>query len=188
MEILVSDEPDIKLDIPNGLIMIKNFISVKIKEYDGILLVSHFKGHAKGGYGGALKNLSIGLSSRIGKTYIHSAGKYGDPNEFLNKFCSVKDFKEFMVDYVYSMMNYYKGKMAFIIVMKNISVDCDGNTKPPCRKDIGILASINPNAVDKACLDIIYNSDDPRKKELIERNEDRMCPQYYRMQCEIWNW
>ena len=165
--------------------MKKNLIPGKIKKYDCILVVSHFKGHAKGGYGGALKNLSIGLSSRIGKTYMHSAGKNGDPNEFLNNFCSVKDFKECMADCAFSMMKYYKGKIAFINVMKNISVDCDcdGNAKPPCMKDIGILASIDPVAVDKACLDIIYNSDDPGKKELIERIEDRMGP--HTIECSV---
>ena len=124
-----------------------------------------------GGFGGALKQLSIGFGSRFGKTLMHSAGKNGDPEKFWENICTDKEFKEVMADCAYSVVNKFKGKMVFINVMKNISIDCDcdGNAKPPCMKDIGILASTDPVAIDKACLDLIYNSDDPGKKEVIER-------------------
>ena len=129
-----------------------------------------------GGFGGALKQLSIGFGSRLGKTLMHSGGKSRDPNEFMKTICPDKDFKECMADAAFSVVNKFRGKMVFINVMKNISIDCDcdGNAKPPCMKDIGILASTDPVAIDKACLDLIYKSDDPGKKELIERIEKKL--------------
>ena len=109
---------------------------------------------------------------------MHSAGKNSDPEEFMKNICPDKEFKEAMADCAYSVFNKFRGKMAFINVMKNISIDCDcdGNAKPPCMKDIGILASTDPVAIDKACLDLIYKSDDPGKKELIERIEKKLGP------------
>jgi uncharacterized Fe-S center protein len=171
VEILDSEQPDEELDIPNGILLKKNYIGNKTKNFDGFLVLSHFKGHGMGGFGGALKQLSIGFGSRFGKTLMHSAGKNGDPEKFFENICTDKEFKEAMADCAYSVVNKFKGKMVFINVMKNISIDCDcdGNAKPPCMKDIGILASTDPVAIDKACLDLIYNSDDPGKKEVIER-------------------
>ena len=178
VDILDSELPDEELDIPNGIRFKKNYIGSKTKNYDSFLVISHFKGHIMGGYGGALKQLSIGFSSRLGKTLMHSGGKNSDPEKFMQNICQDKDFKEFMADCAFSIMNKFKGKMAFINVMKNISVDCDcvGNAKPPCMKDIGILASLDPVAVDKACLDLIYNSNDPGKDELIKRIESKYGP------------
>ena len=176
--ILDGEPPDEELDIPNGLILKKNYIGNKTKNYDSILVVAHFKGHGMGGYGGALKQLSIGFGSRLSKTLQHSAGKNSDPEKLFENFCPDKEFKECMADCASSIVNIFKGKICYINVMKNISVDCDcdGNAKPPCIKDIGILASTDPVAIDKACLDLIYNSEETGKKELIERIEGKLGP------------
>ena len=148
------------------------------KNYDGFLVLSHFKGHLFGGFGGALKQLSIGFGSRLGKTLMHSAGKCSDPEQFYKTICPDKEFKEAMADCAFSVVNKFRGKIVYINAMKNISIDCDcdGKAKPPCMKDIGILASIDPVAIDKACVDLIYKSDDPGKKELIERIEKKLGP------------
>lgn len=178
VDILDTEQPDEELDIPNGFILKKNYIGSKTKNYDSILVIAHFKGHMMGGYGGALKQLSIGFGSRLGKTLMHSAGKNRDPELFMSNICPDKEFKEAMADAASSVVNKFRGKIAFINVMKNISIDCDcdGNAKPPCMKDIGILASTDPVAIDKACLDLIYNSEDPGKKALIERIEKKLGP------------
>ena len=178
VEILDNEQPDEEIDIPNGILLKKNYIGSKTKNYDGFLVLSHFKGHAMGGFGGALKQLSIGFGSRLGKTLMHSAGKNSDPELFYNNICPDKEFKEAMADCAYSVVNRFKGKIVYINVMKNISIDCDcdGKAKPPCMKDIGILSSTDPVAIDKACLDLIYNSEDPGKKELIERIENKLGP------------
>ena len=178
VEILDAVKPDEEIDIPNGIMLKKNYIGSKTKNYDGFLVLAHFKGHVMGGYGGALKQLSIGFGSRLGKTLMHSGGKNRDPEEFMKTICPDKDFKECMADCAFSVVNKFRGKMVFINVMKNISIDCDcdGNAKPPCMKDIGMLSSTDPVAIDKACLDLIYNSDDPGKKELIERIEQKLGP------------
>ena len=178
VEILDAEQPDEEIDIPNGIMLKKNYIGSKTKNYDGFLVLAHFKGHVMGGYGGALKQLSIGFGSKLGKTLMHSGGKSRDPEEFMKTICPDKDFKECMADCAFSVVNKFRGKMVFINVMKNISIDCDcdGKAKPPCMKDIGMLSSTDPVAIDKACLDLIYNSDDPGKKELIERIEKKLGP------------
>jgi len=176
--ILDGQLPDDELDIPNGFILKKNYIGNKTKNYDSFLVVAHFKGHGWGGFGGALKQLSIGFGSRVSKTIQHSAGTNSDPDKVFDHFCSDKDFKECMADCASSFANLYKGKLCYINIMKNISVDCDcnGNAEPPCMKDIGILASTDPVAIDQACLDLIYNSDDPGKKKVIQRIEEKLGP------------
>ena len=173
VDILDAEEPDIKLDIPNGIAIKKNYIGKNSKNYDSILVISHFKGHQMGGYGGALKQLSIGFGSTRGKAHQHSAGVTSDQTRCWQNVCSDKLFKECMADAASSVVQFYKGNMAFINVMKNISIDCDcnGEAAEPCMADIGILASTDPVALDKACLDKIYNSEDPGKKKLIERIE-----------------
>ena len=178
VEILDTEQPDEELDIPNGIMLKKNYIGSKTKNYDGFLVLAHFKGHAMGGFGGALKQLSIGFGSRLGKTLMHSGGKSRNPDDFIKTICPDKDFKECMADCAFSVVNKFRGKMVFINVMKNISIDCDcdGNAKPPCMKDIGILSSTDPVAIDKACLDLIYNSEEPGKKQLIERIEKLLGP------------
>ena len=176
--ILDDQPPDDELDIPNGFILKKNYIGKKTKNYDSFLVVAHFKGHGWGGFGGALKQLSIGFGSRVSKTIQHSAGTNSDPDKVFDHFCSDKEFKECMADCASSIVNLYKGKLCYINVMKNISVDCDcdGNAKPPVMKDIGILSSTDPVAIDQACLDLIYNSDDPGKKQVIQRIEEKLGP------------
>ena len=174
-DLLDEEGPDMELDIPNGLVLKKNYVGKDLKEYDSLLVLSHFKGHAMGGYGGALKQLSIGCASSAGKTLIHTAGATDDQRELFNNLPEQDRFLEAMADAASSVVNYFKGNAAYINVMKNISVDCDCdcNAKAPCMKDIGILASTDPIAVDQACLDLVYNSDDPGRDELIERIESR---------------
>ena len=176
VDILDAEGPDITLEIPKGIAIKKNYIGKNTKNYDSALVVAHFKGHAFGGYGGALKQLSIGFGSSRGKTYQHTAGVTDDQNKFFQNICGDKVFKETMADAANSVVNFFKGNMAFINVMKNISIDCDcdGNAKKPCMKDIGILSSTDPVALDKACIDLIYKSDDPGKKQLIERIEQKL--------------
>jgi len=178
VDILDAEGPDITLEIPKGIAIKKNYIGKNTKNYDSALVVAHFKGHAFGGYGGALKQLSIGFGSSRGKTYQHTAGVTDDQTKFFQNICGDKVFKETMADAANSVVNFFKGNMAFINVMKNISIDCDcdGNAKKPCMKDIGILSSTDPVALDKACLDLIYKSDDPGKKELVERIEQKLGP------------
>ena len=175
---ILDSEADITLEIPEGKLITKNFVGRNIIKYDSCLVISHFKGHQMGGYGGALKQLSIGFGSSAGKSYQHSAGKTTNQNIVWSNVCTDKEFKEAMADAAYSIVKYFKGNMAFINLMVNISIDCDcdGNAKKPCMKDIGILSSTDPVALDKACLDLIYNSDDPGKKELIERIESKLGP------------
>ena len=175
---ILDSEADITLDIPEGLLIKKNFVGKNIVKYDSCLVISHFKGHQMGGFGGALKQLSIGFGSSAGKSYQHSAGKTANQNVVWSNVCTDKEFKEAMADAAYSIVKYFKGNMAFINMMVNISIDCDcnGSAKKPSMKDIGILSSTDPVALDKACLDLIYNSDDPGKKELIERIEGKLGP------------
>ena len=172
-DLLDAEGPDMELDIPNGKILKKNYVGKDLAKYGSMLVLSHFKGHAMGGYGGALKQLSIGCASSAGKTLIHTAGKVNDQNELFNNLPEQDRFLEAMADAAESVVNYFKGNMAFINVMKNISIDCDcdGNASAPCMKDIGILASLDPIALDQACLDLVYNSTDPGKDKLIQRIE-----------------
>ena len=131
VDILDAEGPDITLKIPHGIKIKENYIGKNTKNYDSILVVSHFKGHAMGGYGGALKQLSIGMGSTRGKTYQHTAGVTDDQNKFFQNVCPDKTFKETMADAAWSVVDFFKGNMAFINVMKNISIDCDcdGNAK-----------------------------------------------------------
>ena len=146
-----------------------------INNYDSILVLSHFKGHPMGGFGGALKQLSIGFASSGGKTYIHTAGKTTDMNDLRNNIPSQEKFIESMADAASVVHNEFKGNIAYINVMKNMSVDCDccAKAEDPCMKDIGILSSTDPVALDQACIDLVYISNDPGKDHLIERIESR---------------
>ncbi len=170
VDLMDAEGPDMVLEIPNGKVIKQNFVGKNLKKYDSMLVLSHFKGHPMGGYGGALKQLSIGVASSYGKAYIHGAGEPGriwsaDHDLFL----------ESMADAASSVVNYFKGNMAYINVMKNMSVDCDccAVAEDPCMADIGILASLDPVAIDKACLDLVYKSNDKGKDHLIERIESR---------------
>ena len=178
VDIMDAEGPDLTLEIPNGILIKENYVGKNIQNYDSCLVISHFKGHVMGGFGGALKQLSIGFGSTAGKAYQHSGGKTKDQNNLWSNICSDKEFKEAMADAASSVVKFFKGNMAFINLMVNISVDCDcdGNAKPPVMKDIGILSSTDPVALDKACLDLVYNSNDEGKKELITRIEEKLGP------------
>lgn len=169
-EILDADGPDLVLEIPNGKKIKKNYVGKALKNYDSILVLSHFKGHPMGGFGGALKQLSIGFASSFGKAYIHGVG---DTEHFWDS--DHDSFLEAMADAASSVTEMFKEKAAYINVMKNMSVDCDccAVAEDPCIADIGILASLDPVAIDKACLDLVYASDDPGRDHLIERIESR---------------
>ena len=170
VDLLDAEGPDLELDIPNGRIIKKNYVGKNIQNYDSMLVLSHFKGHPMGGYGGALKQLSIGVASSFGKAYIHGAGEpaniwTADHDSFLMS----------MADAVGSVVDYFKGNILYINVMKNMSVDCDccAVAEDPCIADIGILVSTDPVAIDQACIDLVYACSDPGKPHLIERIESR---------------
>ena len=169
-DILDGDGPDLVLDIPKGKVIKKNYLGKNIKNYDSMLVLSHFKGHPMGGYGGALKQLSIGCASSFGKAYIHGAG---EPEKIWT--ADHDKFLESMADAALSVKEYFNGKIAYINVLMNMSVDCDccSVAEDPCMSDIGIVASLDPVAIDKACIDLVYNSDDKGKDHLIERIESR---------------
>ena len=172
-DLMDAEGPDLELDVPNGKILKKNYVGKNLANYDSMMVLSHFKGHAMGGFGGALKQLSIGCASSAGKTLIHTAGVTDNQYELFNNLPAQDHFLEAMADAASSIVNHFNGNMAFINILKNISVDCDcdGNASLPCMADIGILASLDPVAVDQACLDLVYNSTDPGKDKLIERIE-----------------
>ena len=172
VDIMDAEGPDMELDIPNGLQIKKNYVGKNLANYDSMLVLSHFKGHAMGGFGGALKQLSIGCASSYGKAYIHGAG---DPNQDMFKTDQLQ-FVTSMGDAASSVHKYFNGNIVYINAMVNISIDCDcdGNASAPCMKNIGILASTDPVAIDQACLDIVYNSTDPGKDKLIARIEEKL--------------
>ena len=172
VDIMDAEGPDMELDIPNGLQIKKNYVGKNLANYDSMLVLSHFKGHAMGGFGGALKQLSIGCASSYGKAYIHGAG---DPNQDMFKTDQLQ-FVTSMGDAASSVHKYFNGNIVYINAMVNISIDCDcdGNASAPCMKNIGILASTDPVAIDQACLDLVYSSTDPGKDKLIARIEERL--------------
>ena len=175
-DLLDAEGPDLTLEIPNGLRIKKNLVGKNLKNYDAMVVLSHFKGHPMGGYGGALKQLSIGCASSAGKAYIHSAGFTDDQNIVWNNLPSQDCFLESMADAASSVVNLFNGNVIYINVMKNISVDCDccEVAEDPCMRDIGILCSLDPIAIDRACLDLIYmQKDDPGLAHFLERVESR---------------
>ena len=174
-DLLDAEGPDMELEIPNGKVLKKNYVGKNLANYNALLVLSHFKGHAMGGYGGALKQLSIGCASSRGKTLIHTAGVTDDQKVLFQNFPEQDRFLEAMADAAKSVVDYFKGNAVYINVMKNISIDCDcdAHASAPCMQDIGILASLDPVAVDQACLDLVYQSNDPEKDKLIERIESR---------------
>ena len=170
VDLLDEEGPDKVLEIPNSKIIKKNYVCKDIEKYDSMLVLSHFKGHPMGGYGGALKQLSIGMASSYGKANIHGAG---DPSKLWTAEHDL--FLESMADAAKSVVDYFKGNIVYINVMANMSVDCDccSVAEDPCMKDIGILLSTDPVAIDQACIDLVYNSTDPGKDHLIERITSR---------------
>lgn len=172
---IMDEDGDIILDIPNGNVIKKNYVGKNIKNYDSMLVLSHFKGHPMGGFGGALKQLSIGCASRKGKAYIHGAGKTKSALLVWKMLPPQDKFLESMADAASSVHNLFKGNIVYINVMKNMSVDCDccKVAEDPCLKDIGILASTDPIAIDKACIDLVKKSNDPGKEHFMERVTSR---------------
>lgn len=176
VDLMDAEGPDAEVDIPNGKILKKNYFGKNMMNYDSMLVLAHFKGHPMGGYGGALKQLSIGCASRAGKALIHSGGKSNDRLEAWDVHAEQDAFCEAMADAASSTVKHFEGKIAFVNVMKNLSVDCDccDVAEDPCMKDIGILASLDPVAIDQACMDLIYAAkDDPGQAHFIERVESR---------------
>lgn len=173
VDIMDADGDDMVLDIPNGKVLKQNFVGKNMKNYDSMLVLSHFKGHPMGGYGGALKQLSIGCASSEGKSWIHSAGRTKDQTIVWDNLPEQNLFLESMADAASSVVNYFKDNILFINDMCNLSVDCDccAVAEDPCMKDIGILASTDPIAIDQACIDLIYNSKDPGRDHFVERVE-----------------
>lgn len=170
VDLLDAEGPDLVLDIPDGKRIKKNYVGKDIANYDSMLVLAHFKGHPMGGFGGALKQLSVGCASSYGKKNIHGGGIVED---HMNQ--EHDAFLESMADAAKSIVEYFHGNIAYISVMKNMSVDCDccAEAEDPCIADIGMLASLDPIAIDQACIDLVYSSDDPGKDHFIERVETR---------------
>ena len=170
VDLLDAQGPDLELDIPNGKVIRKNYVGKDIVHYSSMLVLSHFKGHPMGGYGGAIKQLSIGVASSYGKAYIHGAGV---PEHIWT--ADHDAFLESMADAAASVVEYFKGNILYVNVMKNMSVDCDccAVAEDPCIADIGILVSDDPIAIDQACVDLVYACSDPGKPHLIQRIESR---------------
>ena len=175
VDILDSEGPDLEITIPNGKVISKNYLGKNIANYDSMLVVSHFKGHPMGGYGGALKQLSIGCASSAGKAWIHSAGVTKNVSELWTNTAPQDKFLEAMAESASSVVEYFKGNIVYINIMCNMSVDCDccAKAEDPCMKDIGILASTDPIAIDEACIDLVKKSEDMGKEHLLERINSR---------------
>lgn len=174
-DLMDAEGPDAKLEIPDGKVIKENYVGKHLMDYDAMVVLSHFKGHPMGGFGGALKQLSIGCASSAGKAWIHSGGCTDNQRILWTKCAKQDDFLEAMADAAASVVRHFDGRMVFINVMKNLSVDCDccAKAEDPCMKDIGILASDDPVALDQACVDLVYASDDPGRGHMVERIETR---------------
>ncbi len=175
-DLLDAEGPDMKLDIPEGKVIKENFVGKDMANYDSMAVLTHFKGHPMGGYGGALKQLSIGCASNMGKCNIHSGGKVFDMKTLWSNTAPQDEFLEAMADAAKSVHEYFKDRIVYISVMKNMSVDCDccAVAEDPCIADIGVLASLDPVAIDQACIDLVYAAkDDPGQSHFIERVESR---------------
>ena len=175
VDLMDAEGPDMVVPIKNGFHLKEDYLGKNIKNYNSMLVISHFKGHPMGGYGGALKQLSIGCASSEGKAWIHSAGTNKDQYTLWNSLPPQDDFLESMADAASAVVDYFKGNMAFINIMANMSVDCDccAVAEDPCMKDIGILASLDPIAIDQACIDLVVESEDPGKEHFLERVNSR---------------
>ena len=175
VDLMDEEGPDKVLTVENGKVLKENFVGKDIEKYDSMLVLSHFKGHPMGGYGGALKQLSIGCASSEGKAWIHSAGQSKDQYSIWNNLPEQNKFLESMADSAGTVVKYFGDKIAFINIMANMSVDCDccAVAEDPCMKDIGILASTDPIAIDQACIDLVKQSNDPGKEHFLERVNSR---------------
>lgn len=175
VDLLDAEGPDMRLEIPDGKAIKYNLLGKNTANYDSMIVLSHFKGHPMGGYGGALKQLSIGCASSAGKSVIHSAGVTEDQNILWSNTAPQDTFLEAMADAAKSVVELFGGRIAYINIMCNMSVDCDccAVAEDPCMKDIGILASLDPIAIDQACVDLVRSSNDPGRDHLLERIESR---------------
>ncbi len=171
VDLLDAEGPDACLPIPNGRILKQNYVGKDLLNYDSMLVLSHFKGHPMGGFGGALKQLSIGCASSAGKCLIHSGGVCDDQKTVWEHCAGMDEFCEAMADAAESVVEHFKNKIAFVSVMANLSIDCDccAIAEDPCMADIGILSSLDPVALDRACMDLIMASDDPGRDHFMER-------------------
>ena len=172
---IMDAKEDLKLDVEGGTVLKENYVGKNIENYDSMLVLSHFKGHPMGGFGGALKQLSIGCASTKGKCYIHTAGKSLVPEKLWDNLPEQDRFLESMADAAKSVVKYFDGNMAFVNIMCNLSIDCDccAVAEDPCMKDVGTLASLDPVALDQACIDLIYNSSDKGRDHFVERVESK---------------
>lgn len=172
---IMDADGDTVLPVDGGLHLKENIVGSHFLDYDFLVVLSHFKGHAMGGFGGALKNVAIGIASANGKAWIHSAGKVKDPAVIWENTAPQDEFLESMADACKSVFDHMGDRMLFINVANNLSVDCDcdGNAAPPVMGDLGILASLDPVALDRACVDMVFNTGDTGKDELIERISSR---------------
>lgn len=172
---IMDDDGEMVLPVDKGIHLKENYVGKNLQNYDSILMLSHFKGHPMGGFGGALKNMSIGIASSSGKAFIHTAGKSKDVSTLWQNTAPQNDFLESMADSDKSVIDYMKGNIVYINVINNLSVDCDcvANPEKVHMKDIGIASSLDPVALDRACVDMIYNSNDSRKVHLIKRIEEQ---------------
>ncbi len=170
---IMDSDGDMKIPVNNGFHLKYNYVGSHLKNYDSILMLSHFKGHPMGGFGGALKNMSIGVASSAGKAYIHTAGKTNEVEELWSNIAEQDDFLESMADADQSVVDYMNGNIVYINVINNISVDCDCVASPEdvCMNDIGIVSSLDPVAIDRACVDLIYSSSDKGRTHMVERIE-----------------
>ena len=173
VDLMDAGKPDLILPVENGKVLKENAVGKAIANYDSMLVLSHFKGHPAGGYGGALKQLAIGCASSEGKSLIHSGGFTDDQTIVWDHMASQDVFCEAMADAAGTIVAYFKEKIAFVNMVCNLSVDCDccAVAEDPCMKDIGILSSLDPVALDQACMDLIYQSDDPGRDHFLQRVE-----------------
>lgn len=173
---ILDADGEIELPVNGGTHLTKDIVGKNIENYDFIVVLSHFKGHQMGGFGGALKNISIGLASSAGKTYIHSGGKITDVDSIWKNIAEQSVFIESMAEAAKAITDYTGDHILYINVANRLSVDCDcnGNPAEPHMADLGVLASLDPVALDRACVDLVANSNDPGKDELMDRINSRM--------------
>ena len=173
---IMDEEGDMPIPVENGFHLKENYVGAHLKNYDSMLMLSHFKGHAMGGFGGALKNMSIGIGSSNGKAWIHTAAKTKNPAELWDNLPEQDDFLESMADACKGVIDFMgRDNILYINVANNLSVDCDCDSNPhaPEMADLGIFASTDPVALDQACYDAVVNADDEGKAALIERMDSR---------------
>ena len=175
VDIMDADGPDLVFPIENGRVLSENLVGGHLANYSSMLVLSHFKGHPMGGYGGALKQLSIGCASNEGKVNIHTGGATRKQGEFWDKHAEQDNFLEAMAEAAETVVNHFGSNLAYINIACNLSVDCASAAvaEDPCMADIGIFASLDPVAIDQACIDAVKNSDDPGRDHLLERIDSK---------------